>query len=390
MKILHTSDWHLGQIFHQYDRLDEQAAMLDELCAIVARHRPDAMVVSGDIFHMASPSTAAQKVLAEKMEQIHQAVPEMKIVLTAGNHDSASRHEAIANLWDKIRVHVSGVLPDMDRPERNVVEISGRGFVAAIPYFAYPRTEVFQTVLDSIAQRNPDGLPVVLMAHLPLQGLQWGRRAAKDMEMVGGETVYPVEVLGEGYDYCALGHIHRAQTLPGTDSRVRYCGTPLATSFDEPELHSVTMVEIRSRGAAPDLTEIVLTSGIPLRTLPAEGFAPFDQAMEMLKEFPDGEDAYLRLNVEATEGVAVPANAHNLCLQVCRDKKARFCLVNQKREAPGKAAQDAPTVTLEEFLNLSPLEIAKRHCSAIGREFTSDWEEMLAQAVARVESRRQQ
>lgn len=93
MKILHTSDWHLGHMLYNYDRTAEQGAMLYQMIHLVERHQPDVFLVAGDIFHTSTPSASVQTMLAEAIVEIHKACPEMTIVLTAGNHDSASKHE---------------------------------------------------------------------------------------------------------------------------------------------------------------------------------------------------------------------------------------------------------------------------------------------------------
>ena len=87
MKILHTSDWHLGHTLYNYDRTVEQQAFLRQLTRIVTEEQPDAMVVSGDIYHYSSPAAATQKMYTDAMLNIHQACPEMTIVVTAGNHE---------------------------------------------------------------------------------------------------------------------------------------------------------------------------------------------------------------------------------------------------------------------------------------------------------------
>mgnify|MGYP000320360227 CR=1 FL=1 len=91
MKILHTSDWHLGHTLYNYDRTAEQQAFLRQLTRIVTEEQPDAMVVSGDIYHYSSPAAATQKMYTDAMLNIHQACPGMAIVVTAGNHDSSSK-----------------------------------------------------------------------------------------------------------------------------------------------------------------------------------------------------------------------------------------------------------------------------------------------------------
>ena len=90
-KFIHTSDWHLGQSFYGYDRSEEQQDFLEQLADIVRQHQPDALLVSGDIFHTATPSNAAVKMYVDAMLNIHDACESTTIVVIAGNHDSASR-----------------------------------------------------------------------------------------------------------------------------------------------------------------------------------------------------------------------------------------------------------------------------------------------------------
>ena len=108
MKILHTSDWHLGHTLYNYDRTVEQQAFLRQLTRIVTEEQPDAMVVSGDIYHYSSPAAATQKMYTDAMLNIHQACPEMTIVVTAGNHDSSSKLEIDSNLWQHFGLNVVG------------------------------------------------------------------------------------------------------------------------------------------------------------------------------------------------------------------------------------------------------------------------------------------
>ena len=108
MKILHTSDWHLGHTLYNYDRTAEQQAFLRQLTRIVTEEQPDAMVVSGDIYHYSSPAAATQKMYTDAMLNIHQACPGMAIVVTAGNHDSSSKLEIDSSLWQHFGLNVVG------------------------------------------------------------------------------------------------------------------------------------------------------------------------------------------------------------------------------------------------------------------------------------------
>jgi exonuclease SbcD len=94
MKILHTSDWHLGHTLYGYDRQEEQQDMLQQILEITRKERPDAFLLSGDVYDIPQPSATSQKMFSEFMAKLHKAVPGMRIIVTAGNHDSGMRTEA--------------------------------------------------------------------------------------------------------------------------------------------------------------------------------------------------------------------------------------------------------------------------------------------------------
>lgn len=146
MKILHTSDWHLGHTLYNYDRSREQQAFLKQLTRIVAEEMPDAMVVSGDIYHYSTPSASTQKMYTDGMLEIHRACPEMTIVVTAGNHDSSSKLEIDSSLWNHFGVKVVGNIERNQEEvnlEKHIVEVRNdrgilKGYIIAIPH-VYPQ-----------------------------------------------------------------------------------------------------------------------------------------------------------------------------------------------------------------------------------------------------------
>ena len=142
MKILHTRDWHLGHTLYNYDRSHEQQAFLQQLTRIVAEEMPDAMVVSGDIYHYSTPSAATQKMYTDGMLEIHRACPEMTIVVTAGNHDSSSKLEIDSSLWNHFGVKVVGNIERTREEvnlEKHIVEVIDeaaalKGYIIAVPH----------------------------------------------------------------------------------------------------------------------------------------------------------------------------------------------------------------------------------------------------------------
>ena len=210
MKILHTSDWHLGHSLYNHDRTEEQASMLEQMADLVHKEKPDAFLLSGDVFHTDQPSAAVQRMLADALVAIHNAHPAMTIVCTAGNHDSASRHEVFRLPWLSLNVHSIGQL-SKDNPERHIISISGKGFVVAVPY-CYERNipeGFFQQLLDRVQELNTLHLPVIMMAHTTMENSDLKGHDFKRSFTTGGIETMSISQTGRGYDYLALGHIRK-------------------------------------------------------------------------------------------------------------------------------------------------------------------------------------
>ena len=368
-KLIHSSDWHLGQNFYGYDRSEEQKEFLNQLTDIVRKHTPDALLVSGDIFHTPAPSNAAVNLYVNAMLDIHKACPSMAIIVIAGNHDSASRLDSDKRLWQLANVTVlGGIARDKDGKadfNSHIIKIDGKGVVAAVP-FAYPasfptppgvddieRNErqrtYFQALLDHANVQAQDALPVVLMAHLAISNSDFmGHDRDMKMECVDLAT------LGSGYDYVALGHIHRPQDV---SDRVRYCGTPVPVSFDEQCEHSVSIVEIDSHGALPRVETKVIKNLKPLHTIPAQEPVDFETALKQLQALNPNERSYIRLNVKVDQ--YLPTGAQEQAAQAVKDKQCRFCEI--KKTATMPTARTSTTMTVEEFNMKTPLDIANQY-----------------------------
>lgn len=321
MKILHTSDWHLGHALYNYDRTEEQAAMLLQIIEIVKSEKPDIFLLSGDIYHTAQPSSAVQTLFTEAIVQIHDANPEMSIIVTAGNHDSGAKHEIFRTPWQALKVYTIGNL-DRDNPESHIIEIPGKAYVIAIPY-SYERSipnGFFQDLLQKVEERNLDQLPVVMMAHTTIRGCDFKGHDNSTELSVGGIDSLEIADLGEGYDYLALGHIHHEQWIRGSHHHIRYSGSPLPVSFDENYEHSVSIVTIEKHGDEPQLKKIAISNPHPLVTLPTDGFVSWEEGKRLLENFQDGLAAYIRLNIEIED--FLPAEATQEAAHLTRGKIA--------------------------------------------------------------------
>lgn len=381
MKILHTSDWHLGHTLYGYERTAEQQSMLNQMRDIVAKQRPDVFLLSGDVYHTAQPSSAVQTMFANAIVELHKANPEMAIVVTAGNHDSGAKHEIFQTPWRALNVYsIGNVSRNEDDFDQLIIEVSGRGFIIAVPY-VYERNlpeGIFQKLLDKVAARNSANLPVVIMAHTTVMGCDFTGHDNSSDKTVGGIDSCDIETFGNGYDYVALGHIHHAQFIHGTEHRFRYSGTPLAVSFDETFSHSVSIVDIEQHGAEPQVKPIEIENPCPLVTLPTKGAADWETALQQLKDFPDDIQAYIRLNVEVEDYLLPEANHE--AQAATTGKKCLFCYINTIRKDRERIIAER-TLTIEELQAEEPIDIARRYAEDMGKTFDDDMAELFKEAT---------
>lgn len=386
MKILHTADWHLGHVLFNYDRHEEQQSMLDQMAEIVKKEQPDVFILAGDVFDNAQPSATTQTMLSDAIVKIHQANPDMAIVSIAGNHDSGSRHTIFHSAWKMLNVTVLGnVYKEESDLSKYVVEIKDKGYVVAVPHAAERNMPdcFFERLQEYVAEKNAEKqLPVILTAHLAVRGSNFkGHDNATDL-CVGNLDCQDLSVFGQGYDYVALGHIHRAQFVSGSEKRVRYSGTPIAVSFDEVESgneHSVTVVEIGKHGDLPQARTIAVHNPHPLVNLPTEGFAEWDEVKSLFDAYPDDIQSYIRLNVLVDN--CLPALAENEARQISRNKQCRFCLINSKRKEVVKQDYEHRQLTTSEFQRLTPIQVAEYYLKLKDIEFDDDLRSMFKEAV---------
>lgn len=379
MKILHTSDWHLGHTLYNYDRTEEQMAMLLQMVDIVREEKPDVFLLCGDVYHTPQPSASVQTMFTNALVEIHDANPDMTIVITAGNHDSGTKHDIFRTPWKALKVYTIGSV-DANNKEDLIIEIPGQGYVIAVPYVNERNMPdgFFQDLLDIVAERNKANLPVLMTAHTTVSGCDFTGHENASEYVVGGIDSHSLEDMGTGYDYLALGHIHHAQFVRGGHHRVRYSGTPIPVSFDENYQHSVSIVELNKHGEEPIVKEIEINTRRPLVTLPKDGVATWEDAKDLLEGFPNDIEAYIRLNVEVDKFLPVEANAEALLLT--EGKKCRFCVINTHRLK--KDRREAKVMSVQEFKTEKPIDIAERYAEDIGVEFDDDMKELFKETLA--------
>lgn len=326
MRILHTADLHIGQIMYQYyERFDEHAHFFRQLEEWCGMYNPDALLISGDIFDIQQPSAAVRDFFNGSIVALHRCFPQIKIVITAGNHDSAARIQADREVWGLADIKLIGhgpasdVLESGDVWQDNFIVEMPSGFIVALPFMSSVRTEVLQSLLDSVARRNIDGRPVVMMAHQAVTGSD-----ITGHNDLGNLRTFGIGDLGNGYDYLALGHIHRPQTLgcPLSDEDdttttypagvARYSGSALHVSCDEQYPHTVSLVDIDTHGGTVVLQRLRINELRHFYVLPEKGSEPFGSAVEAyvaVDEFCDKKrSGYIRLRFDGAAFAALPSD----------------------------------------------------------------------------------
>jgi exonuclease SbcD len=246
MRILHTADWHIGQRLHERQRTDEHEKFLGWLLKKIQEYQVELLLVSGDIFDTALPSSESTNLYYRFLYRLFDET-DAYTVITAGNHDSPRHLEAPREFLEMGRIYVVGTAED---PAKCVVTLprdNPRIAVAAVPFLSESdlrhlsyeteteRNERYREWLkmfyDDCVSAMPSELPKILMGHLFVQGGQVGD--SERNVQIGGATATHVSDFPEDVSYVALGHLHRPQTISGTDYPIRYSGSPIPLRFNE-------------------------------------------------------------------------------------------------------------------------------------------------------------
>ena len=377
MKILHTADLHLGQVIYQnYDRSDEHRHFFDQLMAWCKEHRPDALLVSGDVFDIQQPSASVKKAFTEYFVELHRQCPSMAIVITAGNHDSASRIQADSAVWTLANARLVGTAPQSEPAEgweeKYIVRLPA-GYIVAMPYMTSERTETLQHLLDKINEENSEGKPVVMMGHTAVAGLDL---QGHNIE-IGTLKPQSLQSFGSGFDYLALGHIHKPQTIGHQEDAktpevayptpvVRYSGSALHVSCDEAYPHTVSLVEIDKHGGEVKIRQLRIDELRHFYTLPMDGssYTSTKEALKGVRDFcKEKGSGYIRLKVDIATNL--PANFSQMVYDelASTDDEVRY---NPKIDWTGKtessaSEQEKPTFEVAELQQMTnPLDFIEK------------------------------
>ena len=282
MRILHTSDWHVGKVLKGQSRVDDHIATLASVVEVARLERPDLVVVAGDLYDSSSPTADSTKVVTRALSALRSTGA--TVVAIGGNHDNGAALDALRPWADAAGITLRGSLRSADEHLIEGVTAGGEAWrLVALPFvsqrYAVRASEMFdltaaeatQTyadhigrLLDRLAEGFGDDSVNLVAAHLTVTGAKMGG-GERDAHTILGYAV-PATVFPAGAHYVALGHLHRAQAVIAP-CPARYSGSPLAIDFGEEEnTASVSIVDVGVSSSAK-VRDIPLAAGTPLLTV---------------------------------------------------------------------------------------------------------------------------
>lgn len=390
MRVIHTSDWHLGQELHGFDRGVEQDTFLDWLASQLITLDADALIVTGDVYDTVNPAVQAQQRLYQFLRRALAETPSLQIVLIGGNHDSAARLELPKHLLDANRIHLIGGMPRHDgrtMSARTLIELRDKtgtpcAVCAAVPYLRpgdlptvgaaeSPLKALYREVIEA-ANAVREGLPLIVTGHLHISGGTVSELSERRI-IIGGEEAVASDIFPSSVAYVALGHLHKPQSISG-QTVIRYAGSPFPMSVAEKVYqHSIVVIDFDKTGGMK--TDLVQTPRpIAFYRVPTMGAAPLDIVEDELRrlELDDpGEHCRPFLEVAVQLDGAEPELRQRIEAAL-EGKPVRLTRIVRQTEGQGGTLADA----LEGDTALDELEpahvFAHRHAEEYGVEPPGD------------------
>ncbi|MGX9730658.1 exonuclease SbcCD subunit D C-terminal domain-containing protein [Janthinobacterium aestuarii] len=382
MRLLHTSDWHLGQTLHNFERGYEHQCFLDWLLDTLVTEQVDVLLVAGDVFDNANPSAASQKQLYVFLQQARARLPALQLLVVAGNHDSAGRLEAPGPLLAAHGTHVIGHLlrdeaGNIDL-ERLLLPLAGgdgqvQAWCLAVPFLRpgdvpkLPAGDTQDAYLGGIAllyrqltdlalARRQPGQAIVAMGHCHMVGGEMSNDSERRI-VIGGTEMLPSGIFDTSIAYAALGHLHKAQAVGGQE-HIRYCGSPIPLSFAEVNYrHQVLCLDIDG-GALQSVRAIEVPRAVPLLRVPGTP-APIDEVLAQLAALdvpaaPAEAQPFLEVRVR----LDAPEPGLRTRIETALDgKHVRLAKIETSSAARSSAPEN---LTLDQLAQLQPDDIFRR------------------------------
>ncbi|MBQ4833661.1 exonuclease SbcCD subunit D C-terminal domain-containing protein [Pseudoalteromonas sp. MMG010] len=381
MKVLHTSDWHLGQQFYEHDRRDEHGAFFTWLLNTLVEQHIDLLLIAGDIYHTATPAASAENQLYQFIKNAKKQCPHLHIVIIAGNHDSANRILAAQPLLAQFDTQVVGRF-DPSTPQNVVLTVKNNNSDAIIiampflrasdvsslshtdngPSYAQGVAKAYELALTHASPLTNNTSPLIVMGHLHAKGGDISGDSERNL-VIGGEEAISANVFPEQAHYVALGHLHKAQQVAKND-KIRYSGTPIPMSFSERNYtHQVNIVEFTTHKNEPISTTVnplYIPRSADVIVLPKGECVPVAQLCEQIKSLDtSGYDIapYLRVKLKSSD---TDTTFREQIEQALENKNIQFCGIERVREQHNHDSGSPVFEDLTEVEMLNPINLLEQ------------------------------
>jgi len=355
VRILHTSDWHLGHTLRgEVTREHEHRAFLTWLVDACVHEAADVLVITGDVFDSATPPASAERMWFELLAAARRARPAMDIIAIAGNHDSPARLGAASPVLRELGVHVIGGLPrgadgalDLDRILIPVA--GGRGLVAAVPFLRPvdvpadvedPLIAIYGEVVAAARARRRADQALIVTGHLYVAGADTAYLSERRVA-IGGIESASLRMFPDDISYVALGHIHRGQRV-GRDT-IRYAGAPLALALDEASYrHQIVAIDFAGASAS-EIRSLPVPRTTEIIRIPKRGAAPLGEVLAALAALPlqGSVDDPARPYLEVVVALERPEPTLRALVETALDgKRARLVYLHVEHTGDGAALAD--------------------------------------------------
>lgn len=383
IKVLFTSDWHLGNYFHGFERHAEHEHFLQWLHKCVENEQPDALLIGGDIFDNSNPSAQVQELYYRFLDEITLHNPNLQVVVIAGNHDSAARLEAPRAMLSRRGVFVRGIVRrladgtiDYDNlfipihSRTNPTEIA---HVFAVPYlrdgdyergknYATGVAEFLQTGILALNERKKPDEASILLGHFYARGSEIAENSSERI-VIGGTEMINLEEVAADVTLMVLGHIHKRQRMGGNPAK-RYVGSALPMSFSERGYtHGAELVSFEKGEMVDEPHFLKYPLLRPLLSIPSKP-ASLKEIEEQIKELHDYQEAvdkpYLEVNVLLdSPNPGVVKEIEELLLKY--KKEVYLCRVHPTYNVQGVADSEQLVIeSTEDLLTRNPLDIIRK------------------------------
>ena len=393
MKIFHTADWHIGHTFYGHDRTQEHEHFLNWLLQQTRIQHPDVVLIAGDVFDSYKISVNSVCLFENFLEQLTRENPEMRTIITTGNHDYLRQQESSQAIYNRLGVQVRTQIPrdskgnidyeELCIPVSAVNNPEETAVILAVPFLEEKDIDgdmvFFFEELIKTAQKRFSNAPIILMAHIFASGAKMAIPESYKNVFVEAYNVVDVDSLSTKVSYMALGHIHDAQAVNG-NNKIWYSGSPLALDFHERDFqHGINMINIQTDGSGI-LERLIYQPLCQVMSVPSDDGMSIHDAMKFVSSFErankkEQDIAYPYVEIKIKEDSLTDQKMEMLEEEISQ-RQIRVCkLKNILTQKQGKV-----DLTSEDIQQIIPGKIVRdAYRQAYNEEMPDNMTQMLAE-----------